>query len=154
MRAELPQGIVKRTIQPGSVDGSVWDNESCEFFFVQDEKKFQFLLGVDDIYADNRQLDRLKDKDLDFQWNCKDVRYKTRKTEKEWTAELAIPLASLDLATPTKEKPWRVNFARNYFHVPGDPAQEPKKWQQDLSTWRPTFGSFHNVERFGTLYFQ
>jgi hypothetical protein len=154
VRAELPQGIAKRALPAGSIDGNVWDNESCEFFFVNGDKKYQFLLGIDDIYADNRQLDRLRDQKLDFQWNCPGVRYKTARAEKEWTAELVIPLASLELPEPTREQPWRINFTRNHFYVAADPAQEPRQWQQELSTWRPTFGSFHNVDRYGVLFFE
>ena len=80
--------------------------------------------------------------------NCAGVQYKSVAGQKGWTAELAIPLASLNLAAPTKENPWRVNFCRNHFYTEGSPVL-----QLERSSWRPTFGSFHNVDRFGILFF-
>ena len=85
-----------------------------------------------------------------MEWDCRGVVYKAATGENEWTAELVIPLASLELANPMKDKPWRANFCRNHFYKKGGKGP----WQLELSTWRPTFGSFHNVERFGTMWFE
>jgi|GEM_PF-3755897 len=60
-------------------------------------------------------------------------------------AELSIPLKP-----PTPENPWRVNFDRSYFHRDG---ADGKTWQSELSCWSPTFGSFHDVSKFGELTF-
>jgi hypothetical protein len=156
IRAELPQGCYKQDLPPKSVDGWVWDEESCEVFLVQGVKKYQFLIGPENIYADNFHPDLNTPFSTEtFKWNCKDVQYQTHADPKEWTAELAIPLASLELTAPTKANPWRVNFTRNYHYALNDEDRKNKKWQlPELSTWQPTLGSFHNVERFGTLYFE
>ncbi len=79
-----------------------------------------------------------------MKWDCRGVAYKASTGENEWTAEMVIPLASLVLAHPSKDKPWRAIYK----------AGGKGAWQSELSIWRPTFGSFHNVERFGTMWFE
>ncbi|OGV64000.1 MAG: hypothetical protein A3K19_04335 [Lentisphaerae bacterium RIFOXYB12_FULL_65_16] len=155
IRAELPDDRAKTTLPPDSVDRYVWENESCEMFLVQGVKKYQFLIGPGNIYADNYHPDLNQKFAMDmFQWTCAGVQYKAVSTGKEWTAELAVPLASMELAPPTKDAPWRVNFCRNFFYSLDPPDTKAPHWQTELSTWRPTFGSFHNVDRFGTLWFE
>ncbi|MHB8993996.1 MAG: DUF4838 domain-containing protein [Armatimonadota bacterium] len=151
MRAPLESNERKQTVTPGSRDANVWDDESCEVFLVQGPKRVQFLLGPQDIFADNYQPDLAKDFTMDaFKWDCKGVQYKTAVGEKLWTAELLIPLASLELSSPTKDAPWKVNFCRNYYYrLPGQAL-----WQWETSSWRPAFGSFHNVERYGEMWFE
>jgi hypothetical protein len=151
IRAPLEGAEFKRTLPAGSKDGWVWEDESCEVFFLQGKKMHQFLLGPGDIYADNLEPDVEQKFSMDvFRWDCKGVRYVTHVGEKEWTGEMAIPLDSLELKAPTKAEPWKVNFCRNhYYRLPGE-----KNWQCELSSWRPTLGSFHNIERFGVLYFE
>ena len=152
IRAELPDGRVKQLLPPDSVDRWVWEEDSCEVFFVQNMVLHQFMVGPDNIYADlsNPDMEQKFKLDMVAKWNCKDVRYKSRTGAKEWTAELAVPLASLTIAAPTADAPWSVNFGRSYYFNTG----AGKPWQRELTVWRPTFGSFHNVERFGTLYFE
>jgi len=151
MRAPLEKPETKQTVEAGSRDGKVWDDESCEVFLVQGHKQVQFLLGPRDIFADNFQPDLTREFSMDlFRWNCAGVQYKTVLGDREWTAELAVPLSSLDLPSPTKQTPWRVNFCRNhYYRTPDSPL-----WQWEISSWRPAFGSFHNVERYGALWFE
>ena len=152
IRASLSGLPPRRTLPPGSEDDSIWmADDSCELFFVEGDKKYQFVVGPDDIYTDNFHPDRNTPftKDM-MKWDCPGVEYKASTGENEWTAELVIPLASLALAHPTKDKPWRANFCRNHFYKIGG----KDGWQSELSTWRPTFGSFHNVERFGTMWFE
>jgi hypothetical protein len=152
VRCELPDGRCKQTLPPDSTDRWVWEEESVELFLVQDVKKYQFLIGPDNIYADNYHPDLNKPFSMSmFKWDCKDGKHRSQKGEKEWTAAFSIPLASMDLPAPTKEKPWKVNLGRNYFW--SEDKGEVKTWQRDLSTWRPTFGSFHNVDRFGAMVF-
>jgi hypothetical protein len=61
-----------------------------------------------------------------------------------WTAEIAVPLASLGVLPPQKGTKWRANFCRNRM-TDGDP---------ELSSWSATYGSYHTPVRFGTLTFQ
>ena len=151
IRADLPDGQYRHTLADNSRDGYVWNDESCEIFFVQGKRKVQILVGPGDIYADALHPDMEKEFSMEmFGWNCAGVQYKTRRGEKEWTAEVAVPLASLELPAPKKDAPWKVNFCRNcYYRLPGG-----AEWQWEISSWRPAFGSFHNVDRFGDLWFQ
>ena len=151
VEAPLESKERKQTVSPGSRDANVWDDESCEVFLVQGNKQVQFLLGPGDIFADNYQPDLTREFTMDlFKWNCDGVRYKTAVGDKGWTAELAIPLASLELTPPTKDAPWKVNFCRNYYYRLPDSVL----WQWETSSWRPSFGSFHNVDRFGVMWFE
>ena len=142
----------RRSIPDGSEDGMIWmADDSCELFLVEGLKKYQLIVGPDDIYTDNFHPDRTTPfSDAMMDWDCTGVVYKSITGENRWTAELAIPLTALELKRPTRRKPWRVNFCRNHFFKEG--GEGP--WQRELSTWRPTFGSFHNVERYGTLWFE
>ncbi len=152
IRASLSGLPPRRTLPPGSEDDSIWmADDSAELFLVEGVRKYQFVVGPDDIYTDNFHPDRTTpfSKEM-FKWDCPGVEYKAATGENEWTGELVIPLASLNLEHPTKAKPWRANFCRNHFYkVDGKDG-----WQSELSTWRPTFGSFHNVERFGVMWFE
>ncbi|HRU04299.1 MAG TPA: DUF4838 domain-containing protein [Candidatus Brocadiia bacterium] len=154
VRAPL-SGQIKIDLPAGSRDGWVWNQESVELFFVQGVKKYQFLLGPDNVYADNYHPDHTAKFSMDmFKWNCEGAQLETQRNDKEWTAELAIPLKSLDLAAPTAKEPWQVNFCRNhYYPVAGVPGVKDG-WMWEQSSWRPTFGSFHNIERFGVMVFE
>jgi hypothetical protein len=151
--AFFPEGSSLKTDLPdGSRDRFVWTDESCEVFLVQGHKKVQFLISPDNSFLDNYQMDYRKKFKLKetLKWNCEGVKYATKIADGKWTAELAIPLKSLGLELPTKENPWKVNFTRNFYYKK---SKDAKKWQNELSCWSPTFGSFHNVERFGSLHF-
>lgn len=152
IRAGLSGHPPLRTLPPGSEDDAIWmADDSAEIFFVEGLKKYQFVVGPDNIYTDNFHPDRTKPFTRDLmEWDCRGVVYEAAMGDNEWTAELVIPLASLDLDLPTKDNPWRANFCRNHFFK----AAEKDGWQRELSTWRPTFGSFHNVERFGAMWFE
>jgi len=152
IRASLSGHPPLRTLPAGSEDDAIWmADDSAEIFFVEGLKKYQFVVGPDNIYTDNFHPDRTTPFTQDLmEWDCRGVVYEASMGENEWTAELVIPLASLDLALPTKDNPWRANFCRNHFYKTGG----TDGWQRELSTWRPTFGSFHNVERFGTMWFE
>jgi hypothetical protein len=150
--ASFPKGAPLKTDVPAnSRDGFIYDDESCEVFLTQDNKLYQFIIGPDNILFDLFNPDAKKPlKEEAVKWNCKGVVYKTVRGDGEWTAELAIPLKSLGLKTPSKENPWRVNFCRNHFYK----KDGEKTFQQELSTWSPTHGSFHNTDKFGSLIFK
>ena len=59
IRASLSGLPPRRTLPPGSEDDSIWmADDSCELFFVEGDKKYQFVVGPDDIYTDNFHPDR------------------------------------------------------------------------------------------------
>ena len=63
-----------------------------------------------------------------------------------WTAEFFIPyelLEPLDVP-PTSGTSWRANFYRVDYD-----REETATWQ-----WQPTDGSFHQIDRFGTIQFE
>jgi hypothetical protein len=47
-----PGSKLRLDLPPNSIDRYVWDNESCEFFFSQGDKKYQLMLGPGNIFAD------------------------------------------------------------------------------------------------------
>jgi hypothetical protein len=80
-----------------------------------------------------------------FAWNCEGLRTRARVDEKSWTAELAIPFASLGPGLPRPGEPWRVNFCR---------IDRPASAPRELSAWSPTGRPlFHVPPRFGWLDF-
>ncbi len=146
-----PESKLKLDLPQNSIDRYVWDDESCEFFFSQGDKIYQFMLGPGNVFADLYQADIKQTFDLaqKIKWNCKGIKYITKIKTNEWTAELVIPLSSLELTSPTEANPWKVNFCRNYYYA----KEGGKRFQHELSTWSPTYGSFDNVKNFGRLVF-
>ncbi|MDD5704517.1 MAG: DUF4838 domain-containing protein [Kiritimatiellae bacterium] len=154
IRGGLPEGVAKTIQPPGALDGPLWDFESAEIFLAQGVKKYQFLIGPDDGFTDFYRPDYNQQFTGEaIKWNYANARYKTARKDKEWTAEIAIPLRSLELTPPTKETPWKANFCRNYYY-PLDPNAAQKTWLMENYSWRPAFGNFQNVERFGAMYFE
>lgn len=81
----------------------------------------------------------------DFGWHCEGLRTAVKKTAEAWTAEIAIPFASLGSGLPASGKPWRANFYR---------IDRPKNAPWELSAWSPTGRPlFHVQEKFGFLEF-
>ena len=81
----------------------------------------------------------------DFAWRCEDLRTAVTRTESTWTAEFAIPFASLAAEPPTIGTRWRANFFR---------IDRPTGAPRELSAWSPTrLGTFHVPERFGVVEF-
>lgn len=149
-KAGFPLGSkLKLDLPSGSRDRFVWTDESCELFLIQGNKKYQFLISPNNALLDLFQVDIRKKYNLNetLKWNCAGIKYDTKINKDNWTAEVAIPFESLDLIKPSKDNPWKINFTRNYYYRKGS-----SQWQCELSCWSPTFGSFHNVNYFGTLY--
>ena len=81
----------------------------------------------------------------DFGWHCEGLKTSVQKTAAAWTAEIAIPFASLGPGLPVPGKPWRANFHR---------IDRPKNSPWELSSWSPTGREmFHVQEKFGYLEF-
>ena len=80
----------------------------------------------------------------DIAWDCDGLRTMVRQTASAWSAELAIPFASLG-AAPFPGARWRVNFTR---------IDRPLDLARELTAWSPTAcGTFHAPARFGVLEF-
>lgn len=69
--------------------------------------------------------------------------------DKSWSAEFKIPLSDIPGGAPKNGDSWKINFYR--FDAPRD--AEGKPGRQVAWAWSPPLGSFHNVERFGTIRF-
>ncbi len=81
----------------------------------------------------------------DFAWRCAGLRTAVTRTATSWTAEFAIPFASITPEAPRPGAKWRANFLR-IDRPPGQP--------RELSAWSPTrLGTFHVPERFGVIEF-
>ncbi|MHA3773244.1 carbohydrate-binding family 9-like protein [Verrucomicrobiota bacterium sgz303538] len=81
----------------------------------------------------------------DIAWRCDGLRTVTRRTERGWAAEMAIPFASLVAEPPRVGSRWRVNFFR---------IDRPEGRERELSAWSPTrLNTFHVPQRFGVLEF-
>ncbi len=68
--------------------------------------------------------------------------------DKSWSAELSIPWGDLPGGKQTAGGQWRLNVYRF-----DKPRKEGQALNQIAWSWAQPFGSFHNVERFGTLRF-
>ncbi len=69
--------------------------------------------------------------------------------DKSWSAEFKIPFADVPGGAPNNGASWRVNFYR--FDAPRDADGKPGR--QVAWAWSPPLGSFHNVDRYGSLRF-
>lgn len=70
-------------------------------------------------------------------------------TDRSWSAELKIPFADIPGGAPAEGASWKMNFYR--FDAPRDADGKPGR--QVAWAWSPPMGSFHNVDRFGTVRF-
>jgi hypothetical protein len=81
----------------------------------------------------------------DLAWRCDGLRTLSRRTEKGWAVEMAIPFASLVADSPRVGTRWRVNFFR---------IDRPRGRDRELSAWSPTkLGTFHVPQKFGVIEF-
>jgi hypothetical protein len=147
--ADIPKSnanITKLPAATGRRDGFLWDFESIEFFFGgKDTQSYQFILAPDNalfdaLWGNNRNLNTA------VKWNSKDAKFATSYTGSRWCGEIAIPVADLKLANPVGKNKFRSNFARNHRYTD---QKNARRWEQSM--WLPTFGGFHNMDRYGTL---
>jgi hypothetical protein len=83
----------------------------------------------------------------DWAWNCEGLRAAVQTFNGGWSAELAIPFASV-AEPPVAGTEWRVNFCR--IDRPSRDGALPR----ELSAWSaPMRESFHTPERFGVMEF-
>lgn len=82
----------------------------------------------------------------DWAWDCEGLRATVHKTDTAWTAEIAIPFASVSGGIPARA---RANFCR--IDRPSRDGSLPR----ELSAWRPPLReNFHTPERFGVVEFE
>ena len=84
----------------------------------------------------------------DIAWNCEGLRTLVRKHPDGWTAEMAIPFASVTNASPAVGSRWRANFYR--IDRPSRDGSVPR----ELTAWSPPMRpNFHTPEKFGIIEF-
>ncbi len=129
-------------------DGPLWEEEVVEVFLdpVGDgESYFEIEVNplgtvLDLVLRRNRSGYK-----KDFAWDCEGLRAEVARTADGWTAELAIPFASLVAEPPRAGSEWRANFTR---------IDRPRDRERELSAWSPTrLATFHAPQRFGVLRF-
>ena len=130
-----------------SRDGRLYRDDAIELFLAPDPGNrdattayYHFVGNSAGIQLDGKGMDNTWD--CSWQYACNVGRtvdaHGTWSTV--WTAELAIPFASLARTTPADGETWGVNFCRDW--------QSP----QAYTSWAPTL-SFHDQSRLGTLIF-
>lgn len=133
-------------------DGPLWEEEVLEVFLdpVGDalnyfEIEVNPLGAVVDLVCRKNRSGYTKD----FAWDCAGLRTAVRTTAQGWSAELAIPFASLIAEPPRAGSVWRANFCR--IDRPNHLAASPER---ELTSWSPThLRLFHVPERFGRIEF-
>lgn len=144
----IPKGVAGVTwAKPdtGKRDGALWNYESLEFFLAQGNESYQFILAPDNCLLDAFNQTQ-KGSPKAMTWNSKKVQWSTVRKGIYWEGMLTIPLDEMKFSAKGKPGVFRFNAYRNCrYNMPG----EPEKWEQ--SCYLPTFGGFHNIERFGTL---
>ena len=144
----IPVGVASVNWPPASTgkrDGMLWNYESLEFFLARGNESYQFILAPDNCLLDAFNV--MPAKKNAMKWDSKKVKFSTVKRGIYWEGYLTISLDEMKFsAAKGKANEYRFNAYRNcrYF-MPG----EPEKWEQ--SCYLPTYGGFHNIERFGTL---
>ena len=79
-------------------------------------------------------------------WHCDGLATQVAIAPPGWSAELAIPFASLGAAPPAPGTVWRANFLR---------IDRPEGQPRELSAWSPTgVNTFHAAGRFGFIEFE
>ena len=84
----------------------------------------------------------------DRAWQCEGLRTLVRRHPGGWSAEMAIPFASVTNSPPRTGSRWRANFCR--IDRPSRDGTLPR----ELTAWSPPLRtSFHTPERFGVIEF-
>jgi hypothetical protein len=141
-------GIVCRTPYPDRLVADqrqrdafgIWMDESVEVFLASPDSPERYAHFI--INARGTVYDELC---FDVGWNT-EITVATHTDNQGWKAEIAIPWKSLpfDVDLNATGKPLlRLNLGRNH-HQRGE--EEVSHW-----AWSPTFGWFHNTQRFGVV---
>jgi len=151
--AGLIPGQEIRLTRRGHDDSGICNNDSVEIFLTgKDERgalhKYQLIVdSLGELYdAHGIMIDLAQDFPNDPEWES-GVSIAVKVGRDAWTMVAGIPLKNLEIAAGPG-KLWKVNFNHNYF------IKENGRWQRQFLAWNPTFGGFHNINRFGTLQFE
>ncbi len=120
----------------GVRDTRTYLGDSVEVFILVDEPQrlyYHFVVGIDETIYD--------EVGFDSKWNG-DIDARTFLTSNKWYVEMRINLVDLGI-TPKENLPVKVNFNRNRWR-----GEKPQ-----YSGWSVTYGSYHTIERFGTIVF-
>lgn len=122
-------------------DRDIWRDSSVEIFLNPsgDRKKYyHIIVNASGSIADIAGTKEGASQNLDWEW-MSGVRVVVQRGEKSWTAEIAIPLASLP---DIRQDGFPANFNRS--------RATPEA--QELFTWSPFLrNGFHDIEHFGNL---
>lgn len=120
----------------GPRDTRTYLGDSVEIFILKDEQTkeyYHFVIGVDGTIYD--------EKGFDSKWNG-DIEAKVNMKDDCWCVEVKINLKQIGIE-PRKVQQLKVNFNRNRW----------KNNKPQYSCWSVTYGSYHTIERFGTIIF-
>ena len=120
-------------------DGEVWRDDCVEIFIApcpdEPSSYYHLLINTRGVLRDEFWCDG----EADVRWESKAI-VKTKMNNTSWSAELMLPIVSLD-RLPIFSDRWRMNFARERYAV--SPVE--------LTTWMECVNSFHEPERFGEV---
>ncbi|MDW8104527.1 MAG: sugar-binding protein [Armatimonadota bacterium] len=140
-RAPRPQLLVAEQTRRDAF--AIWLDEGVEIFLAspaQPTKYAHFILNLNGALYDELGFDA--------SWNT-EIQYATHTSSEGWTLEVAIPWRSLPFAVDLRQRGQpllRLNLGRNH--------KERGKARTSHWAWSPTFGWFHNTERFGVALLQ
>lgn len=119
-------------------DGPVFYDDSFEFFIDPwNKRRDYYQLAINSL---GTQFDaKVNNSGVNLNWQDAAAMNPTG-----WSAEIAIPFASLGVEPPKSGTTWAMNFARNRW-VTGSP---------EYLIWSVPYGSFNQPSRFGTVVFK
>ncbi|MFH0795860.1 MAG: carbohydrate binding family 9 domain-containing protein [Candidatus Omnitrophota bacterium] len=132
-------------------DGPLWNDDCAEVLLdpYGDQGYFHFIVNALGVQYDGYRAPGEKNEDSGWNglWTSAAVR-----GEKEWTAEIAVPFATLGLTPGRIQEKWGFNFAREFqFHTDYTQLPSADDLPAELSSWMPTYGGFCDPERFGKI---
>jgi len=132
---EKEMGKIKNTWNIANErDGNLWEDDCVEIFidpYAGSSFYYHFIVNVAGLVYDAKGMNR--------SWNS-EVHAATSREKDFWIAEITIPFISFGYS-PKGNEIWRANLCRSQKH------------QGELSSYKPTFGGFHNPERFAEFLF-
>lgn len=134
--AEPDMAKIKATVTKR--DGPVFYDDSVEAFI--DPGRSQQVYYH---FSTNTLGTQFEQKVLSPAWNA-DWSSAAKLQNGRWTAEMAIPFASLGATTPTAGDKWGLNLTRNRWTT----------GSAEYITWAIPYGGFHSPDRFGTAVFR
>lgn len=96
-------------------DTSQWEDDCVELFLDVDgtrQRSFQLIVSANNTHYDSRVSPGGDSNKNDPTWNP-EWQSATRTGDREWSAEIRIPFASLGVPTPSDATRWTVNFSRH-----------------------------------------